>query len=124
MTQSGYSPEEHRPSPPTDDPFLERLFGVMCENIPAPTGRTFVDQVHRWYGVLRFMADLQPRTNSECLLAADVSMKHEFMQDVLARGKGPAGRQRARQSREFIACTEEFQSAQREYDLLRSKLTG
>ncbi len=75
----------------------------MCKNIPALKGGTFVDQVQRWCGVLDFMADLGPRTKSECLLAADVSMKHEFMQDVLARGKGPAGRQRARQSREFIA---------------------
>jgi hypothetical protein len=124
MTQSGYSPEENRPLPPTDDPFLERLFGVMCESLPVPKGGTFIDQVHRWYGALRFMADLEPRTNSECLLAADVSMKHEFMQEILARAKGAAGRRRAQQSPEFIVCTQEFQCAQRDYDLLRSKLAG
>jgi len=124
MTQSGYSPEDRRPPPPTDDPFLERLFGVMCENIPVPKGGSFVDQVQRWCGVLDFMADLGPRTNHECLLAADVSMKREFMRDVLARSRGPAGRMRAQKSREFIACAEEFQSAQRAYDQLRGKHSG
>jgi len=124
MTHSGRSPEERRPSPPIDDPFLERLFGLMCDNIPITKGATFVDQVQRWCGVLDFMADLGPRTNHECLLAADVSMKREFMRDVLARSRGPAGRARAQKSRDFLSCAEEFEVAQRAYALVRGNRTG
>src|ERR1700761_1784856 len=115
MTQFGCAPQR-RPSPPADNPFLERLFSAMCENIPVREGGNFVDQVRRWYEVLSFMADLEPRTNNECLLAADVSMKHEFMQSVLARGKTQASREQLQKSEEFQVCVLEFQTALGVYD--------
>jgi len=120
VTTSSCLPEDPSP-PPKDDPFLERLFGVMCAHIPARKGETFVDQVRHWYGALRCMADLQPDTRAELLLAADVTMKNQFAMDVLARGKGPAGRQRQQQSREFIIRAQELHDAQLQYELLKSR---
>ena len=95
----------------------------MCEHIPAYPGETFPDRVRRWYETLRFMADLKPRSSAECLLAADVSMKHLFVMEVLARGRGPAGRQRQQRSREFIFRAQELHDAQLGYDLARIKST-
>ena len=120
MTAVGPSPGEP-PVPPVDDPFLERLFGAMCEHIPVHQNETFVDQVRRWCETLRFMAELRPRTGSECLLAADVAMKDQFVRASLVRGKNPGGGKRQQQGREFILRARELHEAQVEYSLLRSR---
>jgi hypothetical protein len=93
----------------------------MCEHIPAYPNETFPDRVRRWYETLRFMAELKPRTSAECLLAADVSIKNQFVMEVLARGRGPAGRQRQQRSREFILRAQQLHDAQLGYDLARIK---
>ena len=93
----------------------------MCEHLPALGGETFPDQVRRWYEALHFMAGLNPRTSLECLLAADVSMKNQFMLEVLARGRGPAARQRQQRSREFISRARDMQAAQLQYEMLRAQ---
>jgi hypothetical protein len=107
--------------PPINQSFVERLFAVMCEHVPTYPGETFPDQVRRWYEALGFVSELQPRTSAEYLLAADVAMKSQFMQEVVARGRGPAGRERQRQSREFMLRAQDFQSARLGYDLARAK---
>lgn len=118
MSTHSLPPEQ---PPPVDDPFLERLFGVMCQHIPVRRDESFVGQARRWCDTLQFMAALQPRTSAECLLAADVAMKDQFVQETLARGKGPAGRRRRQQSREFILRTQDLHDAQMEYSLLRAR---
>lgn len=122
MTQPACAPDEE-PPPPVDDPFLERLFGVMCEHIPARREDTFVDRVRRWYETLRFMAELHPRTSAECLMAADVSMKNQFVLETLERGRDAKGRQRLMRSREFIDRARDLHEAQLQYDLLRNRPT-
>jgi len=109
------------PPPPVDDPFLERVFSVMCQHIPLYPGETFVDQVRRWFDTLHFMAELRPRTGAECLLAADVAMKDRFVQETLAHGKDLNGRRRQQQGHEFILRTQELHDAQLGYSLLRSR---
>jgi hypothetical protein len=107
--------------PPVNDSFVERLFAVMCEHVPTYPGESFPDQVRRWYEALGLVSALQPRTSAEYLLAADVAMKSQFMLEVLARGRGPAGRERQRQSREFLLRAQDFQTARLGYDLARAK---
>ena len=120
MTEAARDPDG-RPPPPVDDPFLERLFGVMCQHVPIRPDDHFVDLVRRWYETLQFMAALRPRTGSECLLAADVSMKNQFVLAALARGRTPSARRRRMQSKAFIEATRELNDAQLQYEVVRSR---
>lgn len=120
MTMPGPGPDDRVP-PPVDDPFMERLFGIMCRHIPVRRNDTFVDEVRRWYETLRFMAALRPRTVDECLLAADVSIKNQFVLETLARGRTEAGRRRRMQSREFMSRTRDLNASQLHYDVIRSR---
>ena len=114
-------PKEERPAPPVDDPFLERLFGVMCEHIPVRPDDSFIDQARRWCETLRYMAGLQPRTGNECLMAADIAMKNQFVLATLAGGRTEAARRRKMRSRAFIASTRDLREAHLQYDLIRGR---
>src|SRR3954447_6153131 len=109
------------PPPPVANEFLERLFDVMCRHIPIYSDETYVDQIGRSCQTLRFLLELQPRTGAEYLLAADVAMKDQFVQETLARGKSFSGRRRQQQSREFILRAQKLHDAQIEYSLRRAK---
>jgi hypothetical protein len=117
-------PPAERPDPvgPRDDPFLEKLFAALCEQIFVLRGETFFDQANRWTHVLDFMASLGPRKQPEWLLAADVTLKQfrALHSLTLYRAKGVTSRQRLKHGRDFIARAKGMQDAMVNYELLRN----
>jgi head-tail adaptor len=110
---------------PSDDPFLEALFGAMCRNLFVLPGESFVDQARRWTDALRFTAALRPRDQQEWLQAADVTIEQFSAIHclVMRRRRDITAKQRSQHDRDFLAHAKAMHDARLRYDLLRKSRT-
>jgi hypothetical protein len=121
--QNQLPPPAGRPAPvPRDDPFLELLFGTMCQSLLALPGESFAARAGRWTDALRFTATLKPRNQQEWLHAADVTTQRysALYSLVMQRREGATAKQRLKHGADFLRQVQAVHRAQRRYDLLRN----
>jgi hypothetical protein len=119
-------PADRRQPIPRDEPFLEEVFGAMCQNLFVLPGETFVDQARRWTDALGFTASLRPRDQQEWLGAADVTMKHfAAIYSLLMRKRSDIPRhRRAQHCQQFLIRAKAMHDARLRYELLRQTRTS